>query len=94
MFSQRNRTVKEWKDYMNYIERYVVELEDETFALWGQFVDGEELSLLAMDNFCDATLFRKEIAERKIKQINNGVWKFLSETKKAKGIRKVEMKMI
>ncbi|WP_409304982.1 hypothetical protein [Peribacillus sp. SCS-155] len=79
---------------MDFIERYVVELEDGTFALWGQFVDGEELSLLAMDNFCDATLFHKECAERKIHQINNGVWKFLGDAKRAKGIRKVEMKMI
>lgn len=79
---------------MNYFERYVVELEDGTFVLWGQFVEGEEQSLLAMDNFCDATLFRKEFAERQIQQINKGVWKFLGDAKKAKGISKVEMKMI
>ena len=79
---------------MNYVERYAVELEDGTFALWGQFVDGESSSILAMDGFYNGTLFHKEQAEWKIDQINNGVWKFLGETKKAKGIRKIEMRMI
>ena len=37
---------------MNYIEQYVVELEDGTFALWGQFVEGESQgSILTMDGF-------------------------------------------
>jgi len=79
---------------MDYIEQYVVELEDGTFALWGQFVDGESTSILAMDGFYNGTLFHKEQAELKFEQINNGVWKFLGETKKAKGIRKIEMRMI
>lgn len=79
---------------MNYVERYVVELEDGTFALWGQFVDGEAQSILAMDEFCNGTLLRKDIAERKIEQINKGVWKFVGDTKRAIGIRKVEMRMI
>lgn len=87
----------EWKsvsEKMNYIERFVVELEDGTFALWGQFVEGEDQSIITMDNFCDATLFHKEYAERKIPEINKGVWKFLGEAKKAKNIRKVELTMI
>ena len=80
---------------MNYIEQYVVELEDGTFALWGQFVEGESQgSILTMDGFYRGSLFHKEQAEWKIDQINNGVWKFLGETKKAKGIRKIEMRMI
>ncbi|SOC06442.1 hypothetical protein SAMN05880501_104279 [Ureibacillus xyleni] len=79
---------------MDYFERYVVELEDGTFALWGQFVEGDEQSLLAMENFCDATLFRKEFAEMKIQQINKGVWRFLGDAKKAIGIRKVELKIV
>ena len=79
---------------MDYIEQYVVELEDGTFALWGQFVDGESSSILAMDEFYRGTLFHKEHAEWKIDQINNGIWKFLGETKKAKGIRKIVMRMI
>lgn len=80
---------------MHSIEQYVVELEDGTFALWGQFVEGEpQGSILAMDNFYRATLFHQEQAEWKIDQINQGVWKFLGEPKKAKGIRKVEMKLI
>ena len=44
---------------MDYIEQYVVELEDGTFALWGQFVDGESSSILAMDEFYRGTLFHK-----------------------------------
>ena len=79
---------------MNYAERYAVELEDGTFALWGQFVDGESASILPMDGFYNGTLFRKEQAVLKFEQINNGVWKFLGETKKAKGIRKIEMRLI
>lgn len=79
---------------MDYIEQYVVELEDGTFALWGQFVEGEQGSILAMDGFYRGTLFHKEQAAFKMQQINSGVWKFLGETKKAKGIRKIEMRMI
>lgn len=79
---------------MDYAERYVVELEDGTFALWGQFVDGETQSILAMDEFYNGTLLRKENAERKIEQINKRVWKFSGDIKKAIGIRKVEMRMI
>ena len=80
---------------MDYIEQYVVELEDGTFALWGQFVEGESQgSILSIDGFYRGALFHKEQAEWKIGQINNGVWKFLGETKKAKGIRKIEMRMI
>ncbi|KOO48158.1 hypothetical protein [Priestia koreensis] len=79
---------------MSYVERYTVELEDGTFALFGQFVDGESSSILAMGGFYNGTLFRKEQAVLKFEQINKGVWKFLGETKKAKGIRKIEMRMI
>ena len=79
---------------LNYIERYIVELEDGTFALWGQFVEGESLSIMAMSDFCSATLFHREAAERKVGQINQGVWKFLGDPKAAIGVRKIEMKMI
>lgn len=79
---------------MEHVERYVVELEDGTFALWGKFVEGAELSILAMNGFYDGTLFRKEYAELKVVQINKGEFPFLGESKKAIGIRKIEMKMI
>lgn len=79
---------------MDYAERYVVELEDGTFALFGQFVEGEAQSILTMEEFYNGTLFRKEFAEIKMEQINQGAWKFLGETKKAKGIRKIQMKLI
>ena len=79
---------------MKYVERYVVELEDGTFALFGQFVEGESSSILAMDGFYNGTLFRKQFAERNMKQINNGICNFLGESKKAKCIRKIEMRMV
>ena len=78
---------------MNHVERYVVELEDGSFALWGQFVEGESNSILAMDGFYNGTLFRKKYAAMKIDQINKGIWKFLGEPKKAIRIRKIDMRM-
>jgi len=50
---------------MDHVERYVVELEDGTFALWGQF-EGKVQSILSMPEFCNGTLFRKEYAESKV----------------------------
>jgi hypothetical protein len=79
---------------MEHVERFVVALEDGTFALWGKFVEDAEQSILSMQWFYDATLFRKEYAELKVVQINNGEFPFLGEPKKAIGIRKVEMKII
>lgn len=80
-------------DLMECVERFVVEFDDGTFALWGQFVEGEDVSILAMDNFCDATLFHEEIANNKVDQINKGTFKFLGEAKRAIRVRKVEMNM-
>lgn len=79
---------------MEYVERYVVELEDGSFALWGKFVQDAEQSILAMEGFYDGTLFQKEYAELKVAQINKGQFLFLGEPKKAKCIREVEMKII
>ncbi|MDQ6422004.1 hypothetical protein RB620_21475 [Paenibacillus sp. LHD-117] len=80
---------------MEYVERYIVELEDGTFALWGQFEKGGEHSILPMKDFYNATLFRKEHAELKVVQINKGEWLYYGdEPKKAVGIRKIEMKIV
>jgi hypothetical protein len=49
---------------------------------------------MPMSKFWDGTLFRKEYAEMKVVQINKGTWEFQGETRRATGIRKIEMKMI
>ncbi|RIX51527.1 hypothetical protein D3P08_16600 [Paenibacillus nanensis] len=80
---------------MEYVDRYVVELEDGSFALWGQFEKGGQHSILPMKDFYNASLFQKEHAELKVAQINKGKWPFYGESpKKAVGIRKIEMKII
>ena len=79
---------------MDSINRYVIEFEDGSFALWGQFVEGEiQGSILSVDKFYIASFFKKEQAQYLMESVNKGSWKFLGDSKIAKCIRLVEMKL-
>lgn len=73
------------------VERYIIQLEDGYFGAFEQ-VSSNDIEVLGLYNFSDATMFSKDRADRVFEEMNgNGIWSYHGNCVKPKKIRKVKL---